>query len=177
MKFSKKEKILFYIIISLLTIFLLRSFVFRPFANKLFSLNQKICLEEANFKKGLILLSRRKDVEQEYKGYQPYLNIKGSDEEITAELLKEIEQIAGRAELSLTNIQPQAQKKKKAKGEYKEYNVQLRFESHMDGVVNFLYNLHRSRFLLRVKRLSLNRKDEKLETLKGEMIISGVRIK
>lgn len=175
MKFSKKERILFYATISLLTIFLLRSFIFRPFANKLFSLNQKICLEEANFKKGLILLSRRKDIEQEYKNYQPYLNIKGSDEEITAELLKQIEQLAQKAGLSLTNIQPQAQKK--GREEYKEYDVQLRFESQMDGVVNFLYNLHSSNFLLRVKKLSLNRKAQESETLKGEMIISGIRIK
>ncbi|MCK4859624.1 MAG: hypothetical protein KAS87_03580 [Candidatus Omnitrophica bacterium] len=178
MTFSKKEKTLFYTIIALLAIFFLRSFMFIPFADKLFSLKQKIYLEEANFKKGLILLAQKENIERDYKNYRPYLNIKGSDEEIAANLLREIEQLAQRAELSLTDMQPQTQKKKKDKKEgYKEYDVQLRFESHIDKIAGFLYYLHNSDFLLRVKKLSLKRKDKESELLKGDMLISGVKIK
>lgn len=175
MKLSKREKYLFYSVIILTFLFSMERLVFHPLAAKLTLLNQEILDQEVKLKKALMLQGRREKILNEYEDYKGYLKIEASSrEEVVARLLKEIERMARESKVSLVDIKPQAQPKKV--GDYKKYGIEIESEAPMEQIVDFLYRLQNCGLLLRVEKLSLNPKDKPAESLKADMVITGIAV-
>jgi len=171
MKFTKREKIIFYFCISLVLIMILQQIVFSPLTNKLAGLNQEIQAREISMMKGLRIDGRRDQIIKEYKSYDGYLKIKGSDEEAISEFLREIEKLGRESAVSLLDIKPQSTNKRTI---FKEYMIEARAEATMKGVIDFLYRLNNSSLLLKVEKIVLNLKEENSDILKINMLISGI---
>jgi len=171
MKFTKREKAFFYIILFLIIIMVLQKFVFKPLSNRLTNLKKEIKQREMSLIKGLRLDRQRDQVLKSYKDYERYLKIKGSDEEIISEFLREIEKLSRESAISILNIKPQSTNKRK---HYKEYTIEISIEASMRDFISFLYNLNNSNLLLKVEKLILTLKDEKTDILKISVLVSGI---
>lgn len=171
MKLAKREKQIAYGCAALFLIFILQKAVFEPLANKLDALNQEIQSLEAKLIKGLRQEGQRDEILKAYKNYEGYLKIKGSDEEVTSEFLKEIEKSARESGVSLSDIKPRSVNKRAM---YKEYTIDIRTEAPMKYIIAFLYRLDRSNLLLRVDKITLGLREESSDILKATMLISGI---
>lgn len=171
MKLAKREKILFYLSVSLIVIMALQRFVFKPLSDKLTTLDQETRAREVSLIKGLRVDRQRDEILKEYKSYEGYLKIKGSDEEVISQFLREIESLGRESAVSIIDIKPQSTSKRK---HYKEYIIEVRLEAPMKDLIGFLHRLNNSGLLLKVEKLILTLKDENTDILKISMLLSGI---
>jgi Tfp pilus assembly protein PilO len=174
MKLSKRVKFLVFVTAIGGILFLSDIFLFSPLSKESKALNREIIKTEVALRKALELQSRKEQTLQEYKNIEEYLKLKGSDEEIVASFLREIETKARKAGVSIIDLKPQS--RRQTGGDYREYLIDLRLEGKMEEIVDFIYGVESSKFLLKAKSVSLNLKDEATSLLKGEIKISGIVI-
>jgi len=172
MALSKREKLIFYLSAALISIMLLERAVFRPLIKKLGTLNQEIQVKEAKLIKSYRTQGHREQIQQDYENYGSFIKLKGSDEEISAVLLKEIEKIARESGISLSNIKPRSAGK--SNPQYKEFMTELQVEAKMNEIITFMYSVNNSGFLLNIDKLVLSLKEEKSDVLKANMVISCI---
>lgn len=171
MKLNKREKQIFYVSIALISLFIMERIIFKPLADKLNDLNQEIQFKETKLIKGLRAEAQRDEILKEYKSYEGYFKVKGSDEEIVSEFLREIERLARESAVSVSDIKPQSNRKH---GLYNEYAIEVRIEASLKDIAAFLYRLNNSVLLLRVEKFNLTPKDESSDILKVNMALSGM---
>src|SRR4030042_1172714 len=173
MKFTKREIMIFYAGLFLILIFILDRSVFRHLANRLSELRQEILTTETRLARGLRAERQKDAIIKDYKTFENYLKLRGSDEEIVSAFLREIEKLSRDCGMSLSDIKP---KSVNSKGIYKEYGIEVRSDATLKDLVNFLYRLNDSNLLLRVDKLSMTLADEKSNTLKITMVLSGIAL-
>ena len=170
MKFKKREKILFSLVIGIVLAFFIRKAVFSGFFTRLKNVSGQIKLEEEKLKRGLIIQKEKDKVLKDYEEYSPYLNMETEDREILAKFLKEIEKISQASGVSLVNLNPDSQPGFTT--EFKRFKAEVRLDANMEQLLNFLNKIQTSNLLIKVDKLSLAPKDEQSGILKVEVNIS-----
>lgn len=99
--------------------------------------------------------------------------MKGSPEEETAVILREVENIARTSNVYIAAIQPQ---RVQDMDFYKEYYVEMDAEGDISSLTKFIYDLQNSKQILKVKHLQLNPKSDADNVLKGHIIITKILI-
>ena len=137
---------------------LLFIFVFKPLIQKIDKVGQSVRLAEAQIKKSLIVQSRKEEIAQEYKKYQPYLSQAGTTErQRLGTFLKELERISQEANLSVTSLNPQ---EVKIQDESLFYGADLKAEGDIEEILFFFSKIQESKLLVKVDKLSLSPKDK-----------------
>ena len=173
-KLSKRERYITYITTVIIVFFFFSRVMLRPIINKLNDLNQEIAIQEKRLEKSLNILVQEDAINSNYKKYVKNLKQTSSDEEEIAELLSEIEQIAKKAGIFISDIKPLPVKKIDF---YKEYVVELEAESEIAFIIDFIYQLEKSPRLLKVEKFHLTPKKEKgKDFLKAQMSISEILV-
>lgn len=173
-KLSKRERHIAYITAIVLVFFFFSRVMLRPIINKLNDLNQEIAIQEKRLEKSLNILFQEDAINSNYKKYVENLKQTHSDEEEIAELLSEIEKIAKKTAVFLSDIKPLPVKKVTF---YKEYVVELEAESEIASLIDFIYQLEKSPRLLKVEKFHLTPKKEKgKDFLKVQMSISEILV-
>lgn len=134
-------------------------------------LNETISAKEVQVLKNIKILAQRDAIDTVYAKYSESIKMKGSEEEETAVILREIENIARSANVYITDIKPQ---KAKDMEFYKEYHVELEAEGNISSLTKFIYELQNSKQILKVKRLQLTPKAEAGDVLKGDMVVTKI---
>lgn len=172
MKLAKRERILLYATTVVILVALLQRFAFHTLNNKLKNLNRDILMQGKALRKGLRVYNLREQILNDYSKYGDQLRAEGSDEEITARLLKEIEKLARKSKSYLVDIKSHSSKKTSY---YKKFIIEIKTEATLEELVKFLYYLDKSPFSLRVEKLALTTKKETHPTvLKVGMLINAV---
>lgn len=172
MKLTKREGILFYATIVVIMLALMQRFAFRSLGDRLQTLNRDILIQEKALRKSLRTYNLRERILDDYRRYGEYLRTEGSDEEITARLLREIEKLARKSKVYIVDIKPQSPKEASY---YKKFVIEVHTETTMQDLVKFLYYLHKSPLPLRAEKLVLGiEKQAHPVLLKGVMIIDAI---
>lgn len=170
---KKREAALFYIIVSLVGIWILGKVVFAPFHNKLTGLGREVALQEARLKKGISLISEKDGINKEYERYASYFSLQASsDEEAIAGFSEEVVRISRESGLVIQDMKPQ--KEIKSDKFSKLYQINIRAEANMQQLVNFLYALHNSPLLFSIEKISLLPRSEESSALNITFTIVGV---
>jgi Tfp pilus assembly protein PilO len=98
----------------------------------------------------------------------------GADEEEVASLLNEVEGQARKAGLSLLNIKPKPATTTEAG---KQYPVEVEVETQMKDLVNFIYGLQSSKYILQVQKLRMVPKGKRKAEVKGYLLINRTVIR
>lgn len=168
-----REKVLFYVIGALVGFWLIGRVVFAPFHARLAGLSRDLTLQEARLKKGFSLVERREEISSEYDKYASYFSLANlSDEEAAANFLKEIEKISRESGLAIQDMKPQ--KEVETDKFSKQYTINIKAESTMEQLVDFLYGLSSSKFLLGIEKITLSPKKEDSPELSMNISIFGV---
>lgn len=146
--------------------------VYQPITHRFEVLHQEIQAQERQLRKNRGYLSARERIMEEHKRYQDYLIRAGSDEEETSRLLSEIEGLARKSDLSLTNLKPQLV----TTFDFgKKYSVEIEVKGEMAQLIKFLYGLHQSKYLLNNQQFRLT-KDKSSSSVKGYLSITKTAI-
>jgi len=172
-RISKKEKNLLYIAIIFVSLAVFSRVILEPTLGKSASLNHQIQLKRRMIGNALSLLNQKEEIRKESHKYAKYAKEKLSEEEETAVLLKEIEDIARKSSVQLIDLKPYSQGKIDF---YIEYRIEIETESNMNQLVAFIYNLQNSESLLKVVKFRINSKADKHDILKAYLTITKVFI-
>jgi len=173
-KLSKKEKIGLIIALLILTCALLDRMVINPINTRFRGLSREIGIAEKQLGRHLRNLMSKGDITKRYAKYVMYVKKIGSDEEDVAKVLAEIEALARRSGVSLSDIKP---KTPKDISFYKQYTVEVEANGDMNSIVHFLYQLNSSNQLLRAEKLRLSMKErESSSVVKASVLITQILI-
>lgn len=170
---SKREKVIFYLSLTTASIFLIYNFVLEPLHKKIQELNQKIEAKKIKLEKNLLVLNKKEKIEERYNKYFKNLQLKGTDEEEVAIFLAEIEKLAQKNAVHITDMKPRAPK---AVDFYKRFTVDLEAEADIKQITQFIYQVQNTAQLLRVDRLRLETKSSQSQSLKSYLVISKILI-
>ena len=170
--FSKREKLLALITISIVSIGVLYAAIIGPLASGLKNLNSqtqsKVDLLENDFK----ILTNQKTIESEYAKLSKYAKIGQNEEQAVADALAYIENVSRNDACLITNIKPIDVK---GEASYKEILIDVSAEATIEQFSKFLYDIENPRdTLVNVKRFTLSAKSGQSGALKGTFIISKI---
>ncbi|MCM8797551.1 MAG: type 4a pilus biogenesis protein PilO [Candidatus Omnitrophica bacterium] len=156
-RLSKRERIIFYLAASFISLTLLDRLIISPIHSKIKSLNEEIQERESAIKKNLHILSQKDRISSEILKYASFLNsAKSEEEEITA-LLKEIEDLANKSSIYLVDMKPAGLKSTDSS---KKYLISLNCEAQMEHLSDFMYNIENSNKLLIIERYQISPKSK-----------------
>lgn len=170
---SGRERNIFYLAVIIILLVILYAFAVEPLRKKWRDLNESVSSKEMQLLKNQKILSQKDIITQLYDKYAENIRMKGTVEEETAIILREIENIARTSNTYITDIKPL---KVEDKEFYKVYSVELETEGNMPDLSKFIYDLQNSKQILKVRYLRLNPKDEVGDMLKGYMIVTKILI-
>ena len=151
--FKKRERIIFYITISLIAFSLVFNFLLSPLLDKYEALNKVINTNRLKLEKYLTLLSHQKEIENKYAklSLSPEFVKDSSDYLVTA--LAALESLAKKANIKIVDMRPEATQRKNDQNA-----IELRAEGSMENYTKFIYDVENSLLLLKIKRLQLTTK-------------------
>ena len=165
-----KEKIIFISAAIIIFIFLFSKFFLSTLRLKLKDLNQQIDAEEKILKHNLSTRARKDQILKEYNNYQSYLLKPDHDRKIIAEFLKEIEKLAQISGVSIINLTPEEERTNEEG--YQIYKAELKAEAYIEQIIDFLYKIQTSNFLIKIDKFSLAPRDREADILNLEASIS-----
>ena len=170
---SRREKIIFYITISIIAINLGYSFIFRPLLEKYKQLNQEALAKRIMLEKAQRLISQKDIIEREYNKLSSSFKLTGSAEEQMAKVLSQIESTATKESITISNMRPQPIQDKKF---YKRFVVELKCEADINRLFKFFYELENPASLLKIESLKLNPKAAQSSIFEASILISKLAI-
>lgn len=172
-RLNKKEKIVAYITIACVLIAFFDGFILKSIFSKVRSVEEEIKIKELQLKKDLKILARKDTITNDGQSYSVYsIEAKSQEEEISS-VLREIEILASRAGVSLSDVKPEALKPEKI---IKRYSINLTCEANMEQLATFMFLIENSKILFTVDSYSITSKDKEKGILKCNMVISKIVI-
>ena len=166
---SKRERIVFYIALGVISLVILDRLVIYPVLARMRSLDEEIKEERARIKRDLHILAQKERIIEESQKYAPYSIKDLSTEEVTTLLLKEIGNLANETSVYLIDIKPTGIKEEDV---YRKYLVNLSCEAQMEQIINFIYSIEDSHSLLKIEKYNINPKSEDSSIARCSMVIS-----
>ncbi len=163
-KLSRRERLLFYGILFILTLFFLDRFVIRRAAEMLKRINADINTQELVYRNSLTLANNREQIELLFESYKQYLQPeKGSEEDSLAGIFSYLESLARENNMTLVDIKPKKGDVTAEDEHLSLYPIEVEVETGLDPLLNFFYQLSQGVPILDVKKVTLKVKEGSLE--------------
>lgn len=165
---GKKKKQILFIIAGILVFNAIFTLAVKPFLAKNELLNKEIRVTRLKFKQYLGLLSRKGSLGQRYGELPSLSGEPGITQNGSVEMLSDIEVLAKKSNLQITDIRTQFSDNA---SDFKENLVRLKTEGDMESYLKFFYNLESPLLLMDVKKFRLSVKSS-FGLLEGDLLIS-----
>ncbi|HNX91790.1 MAG TPA: hypothetical protein PKY78_01270 [Candidatus Omnitrophota bacterium] len=166
---SKSEKKIFYIACIIIGVALFDRVIIGPIAKETTVIGDKISSETNMIKQNVLILRYKDAILDKYVMYGKYFTKKGlTEEEMIAEFLNEIEELAAKSKVSLTNINPVNTEQK---GENVLYTLTVECSATMNDFINLIYGIDNTKKLLRVVSFNIAPKDRDSYSVKASIKI------
>ena len=161
--FTKREKIIFYLTVSLFIGSVFFNFVAAPLLKENDDLDKDIAITKTRLARYLRLLSQKDLTQDKYNKISSMFDISLSGDNAAVSILSELEDLAKAANIRLVDVRPQGPSKDvDSKGGL----IDLRAEGTIEGYLKFIYSLENPFSILRIKRMQINTKPAQ-QTLEG----------
>jgi Tfp pilus assembly protein PilO len=170
---SKRERSIFYAVVLVVSLVLLDRLIINPIYSKIGSLDKEIREKESDVKKNIRIVSQKDQIIAESAKYSSFLNAAVSEEEEVTSILKEVETIANKNSVYMSNMKPGSSKKI---GLSKKYTVNLDCEAQMEQLTEFMYNIENSNKLLTIEKYEISPKAKESSIAKCSMTISKIAV-
>lgn len=171
---SGRERLLALVTLGIFFLFALDRFLLGPILRQMRTTQAEIRTLEGTLRNTSQLLRRKEILLLEIKRHELYLKpVESVDTEI-ARFLKEVEALAQKSQLSLSNVNslPAAEE-----GRFQRFTVEVNCESTLSQWMEFVYLLESSESLIEIERGSLALEKEGEEKLKGNLRISRLAVR
>ncbi|MFH0771650.1 MAG: type 4a pilus biogenesis protein PilO [Candidatus Omnitrophota bacterium] len=170
---SKREKTLFYIILTLIIVWIATVFIVKPFVDKWMKIEEKMYLTSLRVEKNRKILSFKERIQSEYDNFASAVKMQGSEEEEMAKFLTEIESLAQVSSVHISDIKPRPVKKTVF---YDEYIIEVEVEGDIAQISKFIYDIQNSPRLLKIDKFSLGTKGAASALLKCDILVGRILI-
>ncbi len=170
-KLPPKERLGLFVALTILLLAFVDRLIINPIINRIQQIDREITVEEKQFSQDLRYLKQKEAVTEEYNKYSQYVKKVGTDEEEQTKILSEIEELARKSNISISNMKPQSPKEVSF---YKKYEIELEVEGEMESLVNFLYEVNSSSQLLRAEKVRFGLKEKESSTVKASIVVTKV---
>lgn len=171
-RLSKKEKVILYITVTLVSLTLLDRLIISPVFSKIRLLNKEIQDMETNIKVNLRILAQKDKILTESVKYSSFLgDSKNSGDEQVTSVLREIESLANKSSVYLVDMKPGSAKES---GASKKILINLNCEAQMEQLIDFMYNIESSDNLLSIEKYQLAPKSKESSVAKCSISVSKV---
>lgn len=164
-KFSKREKIIFYITIAVFFFFLLFKFVIEGMFRLDQRLSQELKAKQTQLRRAE-QIAKKGSAQKDYEALIQALKMKRSSEEEMGRILSEVENMAKESGVNILNIRPQEIEDKKF---FKRFGVDLRLEGTNQEISKFVFYLESSPLLLKIDKFNLNARSSQRGLLDAEL--------
>jgi len=154
-RLSKRERTILYVTLGVLSIVLLDRVIVSPILVKINNLGEAITDQEEAIEQSLLIVTQEARIKKESGRYAPFLSKPQAEEKIIAAFLKEVETLAKKSAIYLTDIKPSGQGEE---GAAKQYFLKIAFEAQMEQVFNFFYNVTNFEQLIKVEGYQIKSK-------------------
>ena len=172
-KLSRREKVIISIAALVFLALLFNRMVVRQMAMRMHRLNKDIAYQQARLKRSLFVVSREKLISEEYQRQIRDIIQRYSDKEEKARLNSEIVQLAKKTGIFLADIKASNVEESSP---YKKLTVEIEVEAKMPFLADFIYQLEKSPYLLRLEEIYLVPKRKNPDILNARMVISELLI-
>jgi hypothetical protein len=171
-RLSKKEKVIFYITVTLVSLTLLDRLIISPVFFKIRALNKEIQNKETNIKVNLRILAQKDKILSESVKYSSFLgdSKNNADDQVTS-VLRDIETLANKSSVYLVDMKPGNVKEF---GSTKKILVNLNCEAQMEQLIDFMYNIENSDNLLSIEKYQLTPKSKESSVAKCSISVYKV---
>ena len=170
-RLSRREKIIFYIAVTIVSLTLIDRLLLAPVTQKIDNQASEIENKERGIEKMSFILSQKPRIVAETAKYVKFLSkARESDEEATT-ILKEIESIANDNSMYIVDLKPVGFRDS---DEVKKYVVTITCEGQMENVFSFMYNIESSPLLLRIERCEIVPKSKESSIASLTLMISKI---
>lgn len=167
--FTKREKVVLYITVSIIIFSIAFSYFIIPILTKDDDLNKEINAAKIKLQRYLQVINQKEYIQDKYNKFSGYAGTGVVIEEgASGGILSDLEGLAKASGVRIIDIRSQEPKKADL---YKETIIDLRLEGAMEDYLKFIYSLENSLLLLRVKRIQLNAKPNS-QVLEGSLSVS-----
>jgi len=156
-RLSKRERTIFYLTVGIVSLVLIDRMILSPILDKVSSLGETIQEKEEAIEQSLLIVNQEKRIEGESDLYASFLSKPQVEEKAITAFLKEVETIAKKSSIYLTDIKPSS---KEVEGAVVHYFVKLNFEAQMEQVFNFFYNVTNFDQLIKIEDYQIRPKTE-----------------
>jgi hypothetical protein len=171
---KKRERVLGTITIIIAITALSYNFVVEPLTNRWSGLEKEIRDKEILLTKHNRILRDREEIEKLHSEYTKYFQKeKLTPEEESATALSNLEKLARKAKVRITNIKPLAIRSYE---NYAKFTFKVTTESRIDELTNFIYSLQTSEQLLKTDRMVLRAKERQHEVIKAILHITKISL-
>lgn len=168
-KLSGRERVIFYATVTVVILVLLDRVILTPIISRISYLNETIRVQEEGIEQSLLIVNQEKRIEDETNRYATFLSQSQNEEKDTTVFLQEVETIAKKSSIYLTDIKPSG---KGVKGDATQYFLRLSFEAQMEQVFNFFYNVSNYEQLLKIEEYQIRPKSAGSSVIICSMSIS-----
>ena len=166
---SKRERYLFYGVITLVVIFIFQQFIFRNIILQLNSLNRKIAVLQINYQKAKTLVANEDTIKRAAGGYKQYLQseLSGQKNPLSS-ILSQIESLARESGSTLVDMKPAQQESQTSA--YATYTIDIGLQGNLVQLLNFISGLQKSNILIEIQKATLVPKEDQLQ-LKAKLSV------
>lgn len=173
-KLSRKEKMLGLACSIIVGFMVMDRLVVVPWWQHVINLNKEVAGLEHTLNAQEKLLSRRSSIMGELDRYRLYLHPGKETDLQTAQLLKEIEELAKQSQVSLEEVKPQPSTDTEF---YQSYAFEVHAVCPLSQWVRFIYLIETSNALFRIERARISVKEGKPDLLDGFLRLNAVAMR
>lgn len=169
-KLSKREKILSMTACGTSILLVMNLLLIAPILSYMSDLDVEIEAKIAALRRSRRVLSFEKAIVKEYAKYVPYFDPADlTQEEIIANLLQKIEDLARKNEVSILSVSPGEIEERKMT---QQYTTSLECEGKLPNVLRFVSILEESDYLFQVKQYQFTPKSKSGDVIKVSLVIT-----
>ena len=172
-RLSKRERTIFYVTVTIVSLVFLDRTMLSPILDKVSSLGEAIQAKEDAIEQSLLIVNQEERIEGESSLYTSFLSQPQEEEKAITAFLKEVEMLAKKSSIYLTDIKPSG---KEVDGDVVQYLVKLNFEAQMEEVFNFFYNVTNFERLIKIENYQIRPKTEGSSVIMCSISISKTMI-
>ena len=105
-RLSKRERIIFFLTVSVVSLVLLDRVILTPILDRVGSLGETIQVKEEAIEQSLLIITQEQRIEEEKDRYSSFLSKPQTEEKEITAFLQEIETLAKKSSIYLTDIKP-----------------------------------------------------------------------
>jgi len=169
MNFSNREKKIFLVALFFVFSYGIYLFGYIPFQGKAQELDADIKKAEKQLRENYRLIRKSSFFNRDFKDILEVFSQKASDEEVMSSILTEIEAVASKIEIDISDKKPQ---KPRRVNFYNKFTISLSIDGDLSKIMEFVYILQNSPYLFEIDELTLSIKSIRKQDLVCRVILS-----